>query len=170
MFTLDVVKADERHIDGIAKVCTDGYWATYGGSHPKEYISRIVKEFYNIDRITKEVAKSNKHWGGYFVAVENEKVLGAGGGGMIGEAIGEIFVLYLDPERRNEGIGTKILEAITVQQKEYGANEQWVSVQKGNQKGIPFYEARGFTFQYEKQGYGNKDRENFVSLRYSRSI
>lgn len=26
-------------------------------------------------------------------------------------------------------------------------NEQWVSVQDGNQRGIPFYEARGFAFQ-----------------------
>ncbi|MBT2217310.1 GNAT family N-acetyltransferase [Virgibacillus dakarensis] len=165
-----VIKADERHIDGIVKVCTDGYWATYGVSHPQEYINRIIKEFYNTYRISKEVTVSNKYWGGYFVAVENKKVLGAGGGGMIEEDKGEIFVLYLDPERRNEGIGTKILDAITNQQKGFGATEQWVSVQKGNQKGIPFYEAKGFEFQYEKEGYGNEEGENFISLRYSRQI
>ncbi|AXF57923.1 GNAT family N-acetyltransferase [Salicibibacter kimchii] len=167
---MQVIKADERHIDGIAKVCTDGYWATYGDSYPKEYIQRIVKEFYNADRILNEVTTSNKHWGGYFVAVENGKVLGAGGGGMIGKAAGEIFVLYLDPDRRNEGIGTKILDALTTQQKEFGADEQWVSVGKGNQKGIPFYESRDFIFKYEKQSYGNIEGENFVSLRYYRPI
>ncbi|MFD2211231.1 GNAT family N-acetyltransferase [Virgibacillus halophilus] len=113
---------------------------------------------------------SNRHWGGYFVAIENEKVVGAGGGGMIGETTGEVFVLYLDPTRRNEGIGTWILNAITFQQKKFGADEQWVSVQKGNQKGIPFYEAKGFSFKYEKEGYGNEKEEKFVSLRYCRPI
>jgi ribosomal protein S18 acetylase RimI-like enzyme len=62
---------------------------------------------------------------------------------MINDTAGEVFVLYLGPNRRNEGIGTMLLEAITKQQKEeYNASEQWVSVQKGNEKGIPFYEAR----------------------------
>ncbi|QKY71739.1 GNAT family N-acetyltransferase [Lentibacillus sp. CBA3610] len=167
---ISVLKADERHIDGIAEVCTEAYWATYNNTHPKDYIRRVVKEFYNHDRISKEVSVSNRGWGGYFVAVEDEKVIGAGGGGMIGNTTGEIFVLYLDPGRRNEGIGTIILNAITDQQKEFGAREQWVSVQKGNQKGIPFYEARGFTFKYEKPGYANVEGENYISLRYYRFI
>lgn len=113
---------------------------------------------------------SNKEWGGYFVAVEDEEVVGAGAGGMIEETIGEVFVLYLNPERRNEGIGSMILDAITAQQKRWGAKEQWVSVQKGNDKGIPFYEAKGFSLQYEKQGYGNEAGEDFISLRYCRII
>lgn len=167
---IKVMKADKRHVTGIADVCTAGYWATYADTHSEDYIDRIVKEFYNLERISKEVTETNRYWGGYFVAVENDKVLGAGGGGMISETSGEIFVLYLNPERRNEGIGTKILDAMTAQQEEHGANEQWVSVQKGNQKGIPFYEARGFTFKYEKPGYGNSEDENFISLRYHRPI
>lgn len=74
---------------------------------------------------------------------------------MIGDELGEIFVLYVDPQMRNRGIGTKILDAITQQQKAWGAKEQWVSVQKGNQKGTPFYEAKGFSFQHERESYGN---------------
>ncbi|HLS10317.1 GNAT family N-acetyltransferase [Lentibacillus sp.] len=164
---IHVVKADERHISGIAKVCTDAYWATYGDSYPEDYIRRIVEEFYHTDRISKEVVVSNRYWGGYFVAVENDEVIGAGGGGMIGKTAGEIFVLYLDPDRRNEGIGSKLLNIITNQQKEFGAKEQWVSVKRGNQKGIPFYEARGFTFKNEKPGYWDK---TYTSLRYHRFI
>jgi len=167
---IHVIKANNQHTEGISKVCTDGYWATYGNSHPKKYIQRIVDEFYNVDRISNEVTISNKHWGGYFVAVENGNVIGAGGGGMIGDNEGEIFVLYIDPHRRNEGIGTMILNAITEQQEGFGARKQWVSVQKGNRKGIPFYEARGFNFKYEKPGYGNVKGEDFISLRYSRTV
>jgi hypothetical protein len=36
-------------------------------------------------------------------------------------------------------------------QKEKGATQQWVSVAKGNQKGIPFYEAKGFIFAEENR-------------------
>ncbi|MBN8193447.1 GNAT family N-acetyltransferase [Bacillus sp. NTK074B] len=107
---------------------------------------------------------------GYFVAIENEEVLGAGGGGMMSETEGELYVLYLDPSRRNEGIGTLLLEAITRQQKEeFQAEKQWVSVQKGNQKGVPFYEAKGFVYESEQPVYGNETGE-YRSLRYSRFI
>ncbi|MCJ0933277.1 GNAT family N-acetyltransferase [Virgibacillus halodenitrificans] len=162
---IEVIKANESHVDGIAKVCTDGYWATYGSSHPEGYIHRIVDEFYNRNRILKEVKETNRYWGGYFVAVDGDKVLGAGGGGLTDEATGEVYVLYMDPDRKNEGIGTQILNAITAQQKSFGAMKQWVSVQKGNTMGIPFYEAKGFTFQFEKQGYGNEEGGNFIVFR-----
>ncbi|WP_417168712.1 hypothetical protein [Terrihalobacillus insolitus] len=59
-------------------------------------------------------------------------------------------------------------EFVTKQQKEeYGAKEQWVSVQKGNMKGIPFYEAKGFKFQYEKIP---EENPAYIKLRYSRKI
>ena len=119
----------------------------------------------------KEVTDTSRGWGGYIVAVEDNEVIGAIGGGMISKASGEVFVLYLDPNRRNEGIGTKLLEALTQQQRdEYQAKEQWVSVAKGNQKGIPFYEARGFIFNYEQRGFENTEEENYTSLRYVRKL
>lgn len=168
---IQIIKACVEHVQGIAKVCTDGYWATYGETHSKEYIDRIIEEFYNTERIASEVQQTSREWGGYFVALEHGEVIGAGGGGMISDTAGEIFVLYLNPTRRNEGIGTMLLEVITKQQKEdYFATEQWVSVQKGNTKGIPFYEAKGFVFKHEQNGYGNSENEHYISLRYCRQI
>lgn len=165
-----VYRATLEHVEGIAKVCSDGYRATYTHIYPQAYIERIISEFYNDDRIFNEVTTSNKEWGGYFVAMEKDKVVGAAGGGMTSETTGELFVIYLDPTRRNEGIGTLLLDAITEQQKDLGATEQWVSTPKNNHKGIPFYEARGFHFQYEKDGYGNREGEDYISLRYRRGI
>ncbi|WP_143595254.1 GNAT family N-acetyltransferase, partial [Terribacillus saccharophilus] len=151
---IQVTLANSDHVAGISKVCSDGYWATHSETRSEKYIQGIIEEFYNHDRILKEVSETSRDWGGYFVALEDGEVLGAIGGGMIGEGIGEVFVLYLNPERRNEGIGTKLLDALTKQQKEqFNATEQWVSVATGNQKGIPFYEARGFTVQHERPGY-----------------
>ncbi|MGX6444862.1 GNAT family N-acetyltransferase [Neobacillus sp. K501] len=168
---IHIRKADPTHVQGIANVCSAGYRATYSETHTKEYIERMIKEFYNMERIVSEVTNTSREWGGYFVAVENNEVIGAGGGGMIAANTAEIFVLYLDPDRRNEGIGTKLLEVITNQQKEeFQATEQWVSVQKGNHKGIPFYEAKGFVFKQEQRGFGNAGDENYTSLRYFRHI
>ncbi|RIW34011.1 N-acetyltransferase [Bacillus salacetis] len=149
---IKIVKANPGHVEGISKVCSDGYRATYGDTNTEDYIERVIREFYNRERILDEVSRSDRHWGGYFVAGDDDLVVGAGGGGMTGKTTAELFVLYMDPRRRNEGIGTKLLDAITKQQKdEYQAEEQWVSVQKGNDLGIPF-------------------GEEYISLRYYRKI
>ncbi|MEC1794523.1 GNAT family N-acetyltransferase [Bacillus mojavensis] len=161
---IHICKANFTHVQGISKVCSDANWATYRDIYPKDYLESIIREFYNPDRILKEVSSSTKGWGGYFVALENDTVIGAGAGGMISDTSGEIYVLYLSPDRRNEGIGSLLLDAITKQQKEFHATEQWISVQKGNQKGIPFYEAKGFTLQYEE------NTDGYISLRYKRQI
>ncbi|AET57028.1 hypothetical protein HPL003_01220 [Paenibacillus terrae HPL-003] len=74
-----------KHIDGIIDVCTLGYRATYREIYSKEYTDRIIRDFYNYDRILKEVTIVNKNWGGYFVAIEDDNVIGAGAGGMLDE-------------------------------------------------------------------------------------
>lgn len=168
---IHIIKAKPNHVAGISKVCSDGYWATYRETHTEMYIKGIIKEFYNPERILKEVSVTSREWGGYFVALEGNEIIGAGGGGMIEATSGEIFVLYLNPTRRNEGIGTMILDAITKQQKEeFNATEQWVSVAKGNQKGIPFYEAKGFILNHERDGHGIVEGKKYTSLRYCRPI
>lgn len=159
-----VQKAELKHVQAICDVCTRGYWTTYT-SAPRTYIQRIVDEFYNVKRVTKEVQN-----GDYWVALDGEMVVGAGGGGMISESEGELYVLYVEPTRKYQGIGTLLLDAVTQELKELGADVQWVSVAKGNQMGIPFYESRGFRFYEEKKAYASLEDEDRVALRYKRSI
>lgn len=165
-----IQKATKEHIKGIAKVCTDAYWATYGELLSSEYIERMIREFYTYDRILKEVTITDRQWNGWFIALDNGKVVGAGAGGMISGNHGEVFVLYLDPGRRKEGLGSMMLEAVTKELKTYGAREQWVSVTKGNNKGIPFYEAKGFICVDEQAEYGVVEGEDYRALRYHRVI
>ena len=165
-----IQKATTDHIEGIAKVCIDAYWATYKELLSHDYIKRMINEFYTYDKLFKDVTVTNRSWNGWTVALDNGEVVGAGAGGMISENHGELFVLYLDPNRRNEGLGTKILEAITTELKTYGAKEQWVSVTKYNDKAIPFYEAKGFNFIHEQDEYGIIEGEDYQALRYHRII
>jgi GNAT superfamily N-acetyltransferase len=99
------------------------------------------------------------------VAVEDESVIGAGGGGVTEPGVGDIFVLYLDPTRRGEGIGTLILDAITEQQRAQGAREQWVSVEPTNKKGrvASKYAASG-------PNGGTTPEEGRISLRLMRRL
>ena len=102
-----------------------------------------------------------------FRAKEDGEVVGAIGGGTIGEETGEIFVFYMDPNKRNRGIGTKLLNYHTDYQKNLGIKEQWLSAQKDNEKAIPFYEAKGFVKQSEKRSEGSGKH---LSIRYMREI
>lgn len=166
----EIKKATAEHVEGISLVCTEACWATYKGIYSPEHIERNNHEFYNHERILSEVTETSREWNGYYVALDGHEVVGAIGGGMTGDHTGEVFVLYLDPGQLREGIGSMLLDKLTEVQKSLGASEQWVSVTKGNQKGIPFYEAKGFVKQFEKPGYGNAPGENYVSIRYCRKI
>ncbi|MBH9964844.1 GNAT family N-acetyltransferase [[Bacillus] enclensis] len=167
---IEVKKAGTEHIKGIINVCSEGYRDTYKETHANTYIERVIAEFYHHDRILKEITHTSSDWNGWYVAIEGHKVVGAIGGGLISKEEGEIFVLYLDPNRRGEGIGTKLLQGFTDVQRENGAKKQWVSVAKGNEKGIPFYEARKFEFVKEQESFGNTEGEGYLSWRYCRSV
>jgi GNAT superfamily N-acetyltransferase len=140
MRRLVIRRAEAHDAEGIARVCAAGWSNTYRGIKEPDRIEAVIAEYYTPERISREIA-APEGWDGWMVAVENDTVIGAGGGGMTEPGVGEIFVLYLDPPRRGEGIGTLLLDAITEQQRVQGAREQWVSVEPENTKGLPFYYA-----------------------------
>jgi GNAT superfamily N-acetyltransferase len=163
---LTLKKAGTDHVEGIAKVYSDGWRATYGYLEDDAYVEQVIKDYFNQDRVLKEVTEFSEQWHGYFVAEGDGQVVGAIGGGTTGSQRGEIFVFYMDPDKRGLGIGSKLLSFYTEYQKSLGIKEQWVSAQKGNDKGIPFYEAKGFVKQSEKVS----KRTHHISFRYMRKI
>ena len=167
---IEIRRAEVEDAQGISKVCSDGYRNTYPELLPQHHIEKVIQEFYNEKRIKGEITTISKAWNGWFVAVDEEEVVGAGGGGFIEDETSELFVIYLDPTRKREGIGSKLLVAITEDQIERGAKEQWVSVTKGNDMGIPFYEAVGFEYQLECPAYDMPEEEGYKSLRYKRDL
>jgi GNAT superfamily N-acetyltransferase len=154
---------------GIARVCAEGWRDTYQDIYAPEEIEKVIADYYTPERITAEII-APEGWDGWIVAVERAKVIGAGGGGMTDQGISEIFVLYLDPSRRGEGIGSLLLDAITEQQRAQGAREQWVSVEPENKKGLPFYLARGFRVLGNRPAWGTRPEERRISLRLMRRL
>jgi GNAT superfamily N-acetyltransferase len=169
MSRVHVRRAEESDAEAIARVCATGWRDTYRDLEPPERVEAVIAEYYDPERIRREV-EPRAGWDGWLVAVDGDEVVGAGGGGLIAPGVGEVFVLYLDPERRGEGIGTKLLAAITDQQREHGAREQWVSVVPGNEKGLPFYYARGFELRGERPEWGADPAEGRRALRLMRRL
>lgn len=162
---ITIGKPAEDHIVAISGICSNGWKQTVEGRLSEEYQEQNVAFWYNHERIRSDMEA------GYYthVALIDSDVTGVIGGGMTGTGVSEVFMLYVDESHRYKGIGRLLLDALTQLQKEQGAAEQWVSVQEGNQHGIPFYEARGFKLQGEKTELTDTGEEQ-VSLRYSRPI
>jgi len=128
-----VRKAMPNEAKTIADLLARCQWFTYGELFTDGYIERLIKEYYNVERIKQEVTIVDKSWHGYIVAEKEGNILGVIGGGMRDETDGEIDVFYVDPEARGAGIGSRLLNFYTkIQKHSYGAIRQWVSVAKGN--------------------------------------
>lgn len=165
ILSVSIVKSNTKHTEAIASICATGWRQTVEGKLSEEYQMKNIEFWYRYERVYNDIEA------GFYshVALFNSEVVGVIGGAMTDSNIGEIFVLYVDETHRYKGIGRFLLEAITQEQIDYGATEQWVSVQEGNQRGIPFYEARGFLYQKKKVTFTETD-EKQVSLRYVRKI
>ena len=171
MKKISIRKANSNDARAVTELLVKSQWFTYDKLYSKGYISKLIKQYYNVQRIEQEIVFISNEWHGYFVAEMDGKIVGAVAGGMTDIKSGEIYVFYLEPELRGMGIGTRLLDFVTkIQKHSYGAREQWVSVAKGNLYGIPFYEARGFIFQYEELAYGTTIEDQDISLKYKRDI
>ncbi|TFJ93916.1 GNAT family N-acetyltransferase [Lentibacillus salicampi] len=160
-----IIKPQTEHTETIAAVCAAGWRQTVEGTLSEEYQRENVAFWYNHDRVRQDIRK-----GAYtHVALADSKIAGVIGGGMTGSDTAEIFMFYVDESYRYKGIGTYLLEALTKDHIKNGAERQWVSVQEGNQRGIPFYESRGFVYQERRVTPTGTDEQQ-VSLRYARLL
>jgi GNAT superfamily N-acetyltransferase len=164
-----VRKATHADVPGICRVCAEAWRTAYRDLLVPDIIERVIAQFYNPERIWSEVSNP-VDWNGWWVAEEDGVVVGAGGGGLLAPGVGALYVLHVDPARWGQGVGTLLLKAITDELKQQGAQEQWVSVIPGNQKGIRFYEARGFVKPGEHPLDGSVPDQQFNSSQMRRTI
>ncbi|WP_186669882.1 GNAT family N-acetyltransferase [Sporosarcina sp. BP05] len=171
MKAITIRRATRNDATAITDILVASQWFTYEKLYSVDYITKLIGQYYSVQRIEQEIVSINEEWHGYFIAETDGKIVGAIGGGMTSKTAGEVYVFYLDPLMRGMGIGTRLLDFFTkIQKYTYGAHEQWVSVAKGNDYGIPFYEARGFIFQHEEFAYGTSKEDQDISLKYKRDI
>ncbi|WP_152658184.1 GNAT family N-acetyltransferase [Oceanobacillus sp. CFH 90083] len=164
---MDIViqRAAVEHVEAVSAICSFGWKQTVAGKLSEEYQNKNAAEWYNHERVRSDIEK-----GSYtYVATIDSEVAGVIGGEILKSGVSQVFVLYVDEKYRYQGIGSQLLKVFTEEHKEKGATEQWVSVQDGNDRGIPFYEARGFQLQEKRKGVTDTG-EMFVNLQYLRGI
>lgn len=138
--------AKEEDAQEIADICREAWRVTYEKLYSKEYIEKVIYDFYNLDRIKQECKDSSKDWHGYIIAEENQNVVGCIGGAVSNDT-GFIYVLYVKLNLKGRGIGSALLTFLTAYQKEhFHIMYQEVNVTTGNDMGIPFYTKHGFQF------------------------
>ncbi|CBQ69121.1 related to Acetyltransferase [Sporisorium reilianum SRZ2] len=164
--------ATEADVEAICRICSSSWRCSYSKLLSIHLIEAIIAKYYTHDRIQSEIAPAMPHWSGYIVVDDKHgHVVAVGAGAMSSATAGELYVLYADPDRRGKGFGSAVLELLTNQQVAAGASEQWVSVQKGNTLGLPFYLARGFVQVEEKPSWDDiLSQEGVRSWRMRRSI
>lgn len=156
MAVTNVRPAELADVDAISRICADGFRLTVHGLLDEAVIEERVELYYRPERLRGELDPAGRDWQGYLVAEQDGVVVGTAGGGMVDDAIGQLYVIYLDLDRRGEGIGTSLLDAVTEQQRALGATRQRVSVLADNVHGVPFYRARGFV-EIGRHGYPDDD-------------
>ena len=164
--------ASEKDVDSIVRICSDGWRATYAPLLSGSAIEDVISRYYNPTRVADEIKPDPPGWLGWIIASDEDGVVGAvGAGGLTTENTGEVFVLYADVELRYSGFGSAVLRFMTDQQEKLGATEQWVSVAKGNELGLPFYRSRGFSYVTDVQSWdGTGSDEGFINVRMKRSL
>ncbi|RLL45458.1 GNAT family N-acetyltransferase [Oceanobacillus piezotolerans] len=162
---VNIEKPDITHTEAIAAICAAGWRQTVEGVLSEAYIADNILKWYSNQKVKEDIKRESYT----YIARIDDVVVGVIGGGITTAGIGEIYVLYVKEEHRYHGVGRKLLDALTEEQMEKGAKEQWVSVQEGNQRGIPFYESRGFIYEKKKVTTVHTGEEQ-VSLRYRREL
>ena len=165
MDLLTVRRAEVKDVVAIASICSDAWRQTYKDMLPQSYIEQVIADYYSLERVAKECAENTPYFYGYWVAVKDGQVLGCIGGGIDQENAGHIYVFYVRPELKRQGVGSSLLKEFPAYQKSsYGISEQWVSsLTEGNRLGQAFYEKSGFVVDFATESQILlMPRDNFI--------
>ena len=87
-----------------------------------------------------ELAQPGRTW---WVAHDRGKVIGFAGGLMAGDSL-EVLDVAVEPQRRHEGIATRLLARLAYDGQTLGASEITLEVHEGNEAAVALYEGMGF--------------------------
>ena len=142
------------HVEDIPQVqdvAKKSWNATYEGIIPFEIQEKFLKVAYNNDRMKQRLERSF-----LFVAEIDSNVVGfANFSPVYDEGKAELGAIYLYPEYQGKGIGSALLQK-GINELE-GVEEIYINVERDNEIGKSFYDAKGFQvlkeFDDDFEGY-----------------
>ncbi|MFC4811658.1 GNAT family N-acetyltransferase [Paenibacillus sp. GCM10023250] len=135
---LKIRKMGPSDIQQVQYVAKTSWNVTYKGIIPLEVQESFLTSAYNDEMMLRRLERSN-----VFVAELDEKIVGFANFSFVREdGQAELSAIYLYPEHQGKGIGSALLqEGIRNSQ---GVKEVYINVEKDNEIGRRFYEAKKF--------------------------
>ena len=139
-------RAEQSDAKGIAAVLIAAWQTAYLGLFPQEALNRLSPE----DAERRWLERIARPWGHIFVAEQEGHIVGFMACGkspdedIDRDKVGELYVLYVHPDKWRQGYGAALLGQATECLREDGFEEMSLWVLRGNERAIRFYEAAGF--------------------------
>lgn len=130
---LSVRRAEVRDIEAVRTVAEAAWRDTYAELLKPETIEAFLAAAYSVERMEQRIAST-------FVAENGSRIIAFAGAVERPDRL-DLVAIYALPERRGEGAGTLLLEAVRAA---FPGQRISADVLEGNRKGEVFYEAKGF--------------------------
>jgi N-acetylglutamate synthase-like GNAT family acetyltransferase len=141
-----------------AKEVSDLIRKTIRISNTKDYPEELMDQL--IDYETPENVLQRASWTHFYVAVDNEQIIGCGAIGPYWgkEDESSLFTIFVLPEQQGKGIGRAIID--TLEKDEYFLRAKRIEI-PASITGIPFYLKMGYGY---KNGITEPDEEHLIRM------
>ncbi|UCZ55204.1 GNAT family N-acetyltransferase [Bacillus shivajii] len=145
-----VRKATLEDLSAIQKIARETWHDTYDGLIPRDIQDKFVSRAYSDENMALRVEKTV-----LFVAEIKGEVVGFANFFRRESEEAELGAIYIYPVGQGKGIGSKLLDAGIHEL--HNVSKLFVEVEKGNESGERFYEAKGFEVvkEYDEDFYGH---------------
>ncbi|MFB6068497.1 MAG: GNAT family N-acetyltransferase [Halobacterium sp.] len=146
---MDIRDATTNDIAGIREVAHDSLAASYGHALDEDIISQAVERWYDEGTLADDLTDANTE---FLVTVDDGDVVGFAQSYVVErrDTVGEVDWLHVAPDRRGEGIGDDLLEALETRLLEHGVARIEGRVLAANEAGTDFYESEDFELVGER--------------------
>lgn len=143
-YTMDIRPATTTDISAIQTIAEYSWESNYD-SLTRETARETVAEWYSEDRLRTDVGSDTA----LVLVADEEQIVGFSHSAWSDEEytdpnVGTILRLYVDPDHRRRGIGSRLLEATTTALTERGIERIEAMVLAANEPGNDFYRAADF--------------------------
>ncbi|WP_411967371.1 GNAT family N-acetyltransferase [Haloferax sp. YSSS75] len=148
--------ARETDVSDIAHIFTSRWGDVAGGAVSVGEGDTVSETRFDVTRLQRDIRQADEH--GWVVAVDDDAVVAAAGGDLVGDESGEVFSLHAHPDVQLTDAGTAVLQTITAQQVVAGAREQYATCLPHDDEALSFFSEHGFEVVSEDTGSGGAIR------------
>lgn len=135
-----IVQAREEDVEGVQRVASESWHATYREIYDREYISQFLERAYSTDGLRRSIQSGR---GVFLVVKDGNRGVGFCHVGP-GERGAQLYRMYVLPDNWRAGIGARFVATMEAALREQGVREYYCYVHGRNEIGKGFYRKQGF--------------------------